>query len=368
MRQGNSVGRAGVRKTMTLLAGTPLSVLDLATVVEGMSNADALRRTIETAVHADNLGYRRFWVAEHHGMPAVASSAPSVLIAAIAAATRNIRVGSGGVMLPNHSSLVVAEQFGTLVALHGDRIDLGLGRAPGTNGHTAALLRRNLARETEEDFPRQVLELLAFFGTIPPLENGVGSAIVASPGYGDAPLIWLLGSSGFSARLAGALGLPFAFAHHFGGGTDPAPVFELYRQSFRPSSVLSDPWAMVSVAALVADDAETAARLSLSNNLWYIKLRQGAAPGRVPTQAEAEAHSWTDAERIFAADRNAQQAIGTVDEVIRRIGDLVAATGVNEVLVVPQGVDQAGRLRTVSELAAESTSLVAGERQVSRSR
>ncbi|MBC7517617.1 MAG: LLM class flavin-dependent oxidoreductase [Microbacteriaceae bacterium] len=336
---------------MTSLAGMPLSVLDLATVVEGVSNADALHRTIATAVHADTLGYRRFWVAEHHGMPAVASSAPAVLIAAIAAATTTIRVGSGGVMLPNHSTLVIAEQFGTLVALHGDRIDLGLGRAPGTNGLTAALLRRNLARETEEDFPRQVLELLAFFGTVPPLENGVGSAIIASPGHGDAPLIWLLGSSGFSARLAGALGLPFAFAHHFGGGTDPAPVFELYRQSFRPSSVLTEPWAMVSVAALVADDSATAARQSLSNNLWFIKLRQGAAPGRVPSQSEAEAHPWTDAERAFAADRNAQQAVGTIEAVTRRISDLVAVTGVNEVLVVPQGVDQLARLRTLSELA-----------------
>src|SRR3990170_2995023 len=159
---------------MTSFADLPLSVLDLASVYEGMTNREALAQTIETATVADEHGYRRFWVAEHHGMAAVASSAPAVLIGAIAAATKTIRVGSGGVMLPNHSSLVIAEQFGTLVALHGDRIDLGLGRAPGTNGLTAAILRRNLANETADDFPQQVIELMAFFGTIPPLESGLG--------------------------------------------------------------------------------------------------------------------------------------------------------------------------------------------------
>ncbi|MEJ1230132.1 MAG: MsnO8 family LLM class oxidoreductase [Galbitalea sp.] len=205
---------------MTSLADLPLSVLDLASVYEGMSHAEALAQTIDTARLADDLGYRRFWVAEHHGMPAVASSAPAVLIGAIADATTRIRVGSGGVMLPNHSSLVIAEQFGTLVALHGDRIDLGLGRAPGTDQLTAAILRRNIGAESVDDFPNQWVELLAFFGTIPPLENGLGAQPSAHPGLGDSPELWLLGSSGFSAQLAGMLGLPFAFAHHFAGGRE----------------------------------------------------------------------------------------------------------------------------------------------------
>ncbi len=329
----------------------PLSVLDLASVYEGMSHGDALRSTIETAQLADRLGYRRFWVAEHHGMDAVASSAPAVLIGAIAAATSTIRVGSGGVMLPNHSSLVVAEQFGTLVALHGDRIDLGLGRAPGTDGLTARALRRNVANETAEDFPQQVLELLAYFGTIAPLANGVGSSIMAIPGRGDAPLVWLLGSSGFSAQLAGMLGLPFAFAHHFAGGVDTPAAFDLYRASFTPSAVLQEPWAMVSLATLVADDAAEAARLAMPNNLWAIRLRLGGRPGRVPSQLDAESHPWSDGELAFAADRNAHQAIGTRAHVESRIRELSDATGADEVLVVPQGADVTVKHRSLSALA-----------------
>lgn len=337
----------------------PLSVLDLASVYDGMSNGDALRSTIESAKLADDLGYRRFWVAEHHGMDAVASSAPAVLIGAIAAATSRIRVGSGGVMLPNHSSLVIAEQFGTLVALHGDRIDLGLGRAPGTDGLTARVLRRNVANETAEDFPQQVVELMAFFGMIPPLESGLGSSVIAVPGRGDAPMMWLLGSSGFSARLAGILGLPFAFAHHFAGGVDTPAAFELYRESFTPSAIMAEPWAMVSLAALVADDAADAARLALPNNLWAIRLRQGGRPGRVPSQAEAESYPWSDGELAFAADRNSHQAVGTEEHVDARIRDLVDATGADEVLVVPQGADAGIKHRTLSALAPAAASVPA---------
>lgn len=337
---------------MTSFADIPLSVLDLATVRAGMTNAQALAQTIEAARAADALGYRRFWVAEHHGMAAVASSAPAVLIGAIAAATTRIRVGSGGVMLPNHSSLVIAEQFGTLVALHGDRIDLGLGRAPGTDGLTARMLRRNVQNETADDFPEQVVELLALFGIVPPLENGIGSAVVAVPGAGDAPLMWLLGSSGFSAQLAGIMGLPFVFAHHFAGSAETPRAFELYRQRFTPSAVLDEPLAMVSVSALVADAAAEASRLALPHNLWAVRLRQGGKPGQVPTLAEAEAHPWTPGELAFAAERNAQQAIGTADHARDRIAELVDATGANEVIVAPQGPDLDSRLRTLRELAA----------------
>lgn len=326
-------------------------MLDLASVYEGMTHGEALRQTIATAQEAERLGYRRFWVAEHHGMPAIASSAPAVLIGAVAAATETIRVGSGGVMLPNHSSLVVAEQFGTLAALHGDRIDLGLGRAPGTDPLTTAVLRRGAANETADDFPNQVIELLAWFGTIPPLENGIGSRVVAVPGLGDSPELWLLGSSDFSARLAGLMGLPFAFAHHFAGGPGTRVAFQVYRDSFRPSVILSKPHSMVAVAALVAADAAVAERLMLPGNLGFVRMRQGARPSRIPTLAEAEAHEWTPAERAWVAERNSQQAIGDLAHAQRQIADLVEATKADEVIVVPQGPDLATKLATLSALA-----------------
>lgn len=335
----------------------PLSVLDLASVYEGMSNGDALRSTIETARLADELGYRRFWVAEHHGMDAVASSAPAVLIGAIAAATSRIRVGSGGVMLPNHSSLVIAEQFGTLVALHGDRIDLGLGRAPGTDGLTARVLRRNIQSETENDFPQQVLELLAFFGITEPLEDGLGSTIAAVPGLGDAPAMWLLGSSGYSAQLAGMLGLPFVFAHHFAGTSQTAQVFDLYRASFRDGGVLDAPHAMVSLATLVGDSPAEAARLALPNNLWTLRLYRGGRPGRVPSQAVAESYDWTDSDRAFAATRNASQAVGDLGQVTARIDELAAETGADEVILVPQGGSpevKFASLRALGEVARDA--------------
>ncbi|HEY4267597.1 MAG TPA: LLM class flavin-dependent oxidoreductase [Galbitalea sp.] len=341
---------------MSAITEVPLSVLDLASVYDGMSHAEALAQTIQTAKLADELGYARFWVAEHHGMPAVASSAPPVLIGAIAAATERIRVGSGGVMLPNHSSLVVAEQFGTLVALHGDRIDLGLGRAPGTDQLTASILRRNIGSESVDDFPNQVVELLAFFGTIPPLENGLGSQPAAIPGLGDSPEMWLLGSSGFSAQLAGMLGLPFAFAHHFAGGDNTPTAFELYRQAFEPSIILREPHSMVAVATIVGDTAEDAERLALPNGLYFSRLRSGARPGRIPTLAEAEAHDWTDAEREFVASRNAAQAVGDLAHVTASITGLVEATKADEVIVVPQGPDLATKLRTLRDLVGEQHS------------
>ena len=327
------------------------SVLDLASVYQGSSHARALAETIESAQAADRLGYERFWVAEHHGMPAIASSAPAVLIAAIAAATERIRVGSGGVMLPNHSSLVIAEQFGTLVALHGDRIDLGLGRAPGTDQLTASVLRRKVGAESVDDFPNQVVELLAWFGIIEPLDNGIARDIVATPGAGDAPAMWLLGSSTFSAHLAGVLGLPFAFAHHFAGGDTTPAAFEEYRASFKPGLVLDEPYSMVAVNALVAPDAEEAARLALPNALMMLRLRTGARPDRIPTLADAEAHPWTEGERALVAERQAHQAVGDLAHVRSRLDALAAATGADEVMLVPQGPDLETKLRTLQELA-----------------
>ena len=337
------------------MSTVPLSVLDLASVYDGMSHAEALRDTIATAQEAERLGYRRIWVAEHHGMPAVASSAPAVLIGAIAAATSTIRVGSGGVMLPNHSSLVIAEQFGTLVALHGDRIDLGLGRAPGTDGLTAAVLRR-AAQESVDDFPNQVIELLAWFGTIPPLENGIGSRIVAVPGLGDAPEMWLLGSSDFSARLAGMMGLPFAFAHHFAGGPNTRVAFDIYRESFQPSVVLSEPHSMVAVSTLVAESAADAERLALPNGLLFVRMRKGERPGRIPTLAEAEAYPWSVQELEWVRERNSHQAIGDVSHVRQRIAHLASDTGADEVIVAPQGPDLATKIDTLRAIVPESQS------------
>ena len=214
------------------LAGVPLGVLDLAPVPEGSTAGDALRATIDLAKKTEELGFTRFWVAEHHGMPGVASSSPPVLIGHIADATRTIRVGSGGVMLPNHSSLVVAEQFGMLEALHPGRIDLGIGRAPGTDQATAQALRHG----GPDDFPRQLTDLLGFFtGQWP--ENHPYRQVHAIPGEGDGPDLWLLGSSGYSAQVAGALGIPFAFAHHF-MPQNTLPALDLYRKSFRPSAAL----------------------------------------------------------------------------------------------------------------------------------
>src|SRR6516162_1236865 len=225
------------------LAGAPLSVLDLAPIPEGGSAGGALRATIELARQAERLGFTRFWVAEHHGMPGIASSSPPVLIAHIAEATSRIRVGSGGVMLPNHTSLVIAEQFGMLEALHPGRIDLGIGRAPGTDQATAAALRHR----GPDEFPRQLTDLLGFFTGQWPTGHPLAT-VHAIPGEGNSPDMWLLGSSGYSAQVAGALGLPFAFAHHF-MPANTLPALELYRESFRPSETLGKPYAMVATGA-----------------------------------------------------------------------------------------------------------------------
>ena len=230
----------------------PLSVLDLAPVPDGGNAGDALRATIDLARHAERLGFRRFWVAEHHNMPGIASSAPPVLIGHIADATTTLRVGSGGVMLPNHASLVVAEQFGMLEALHPGRIDLGIGRAPGTDQVTAAALRRSPEALSADDFPDQLMDLLGYFtGRWP--EGHPFAQITAVPGRGHQPAMWLLGSSGYSAQVAGLLGLPFAFAHHF-SPANTLPALALYRQHFRPSEALDRPYAMVATAVVCAHD------------------------------------------------------------------------------------------------------------------
>jgi luciferase family oxidoreductase group 1 len=329
------------------LPAVPLSVLDLAPVVSGRSATDALLGTRELARHVERLGFTRFWVAEHHNMAGIASSAPTVLIADVAASTERIRVGSGGVMLPNHPPLVVAEQFGTLAALHPGRIDLGLGRAPGTDQNTARALRRSVDALSDDDFPQQLGELIGFFtGAFP--EGYPYSKIRAVPSDGVGPPIWLLGSSGYSAQLAGELGLPFAFAHHF-MAQNTLPALDIYRRSFQASNDLTKPYAMVAVQVIAADTDEEAHRLALPGALSFLQLRQNN-PIPLPTVEEAAAYPWTPQERAFAAQRHVGQAVGSVETVRRQLSDLLAASRADELMVTTMVPDTAARLRSMDHL------------------
>ncbi|MBE1492237.1 LLM class flavin-dependent oxidoreductase [Plantactinospora soyae] len=322
----------------------PLSVLDLAPVAAGTTAGPALRHTTELARRTEELGYHRFWVAEHHNMPAIASSAPAVLIAHLAAATSTIRVGSGGVMLPNHAPLVVAEQFGTLEALHPGRIDLGIGRAPGTDQATALALRRTVEGLSAEGFPQELADLFNYFTGERP------GPITATPGRGERPAIWLLGSSGFSARLAGLLGLPFSFAHHF-SSANTLPALALYRESFRPSQWLDQPYAMVAVNAVCAEDDARAEWLAGPASLSFLRLR-GGRPEPLATPEEAAAYPYTELERQFVADRREGQAMGSPETVRRQLTDLLARTGADELMLTTLVYDIADRVRSY-ELIAE---------------
>ncbi len=323
----------------------PLSVLDLAPVAAGRSPGEALRHTTDLARRTEELGYRRFWVAEHHNMPSIASSAPAVLIAHLAAATSRIRVGSGGVMLPNHPPLVVAEQFGTLHALHPGRIDLGIGRAPGTDQLTALALRRTMEGLSAERFPEELADLIGLF-----TGEGPRARITATPGRGEEPAIWLLGSSGYSAQLAGLLGLPFSFAHHFSSAST-VPALALYRESFRPSRWLERPHAMVAVSTICADTDERAEWLSGPAALSFLRLRQGM-PQPLASPAEAAAYPYSDRERGFAAERFAGQAIGSPETVRQRLAALIERTGADELMLTTMVYDIGDRIRSF-ELVAE---------------
>ncbi len=327
---------------MTDLHRVPLSVLDLVPVPDGGTPARALADTLALAQQVEQLGFTRYWVAEHHGMPGVASSSPPVLLAAIAAATSRIRVGSGGVMLPNHAPLVVAEQFGMLEALHPGRVDLGIGRAPGTDPRTAAALRRSVDGLSADEFPQQLAQLRGFF-------RGAVPGLTAVPAEGNEPPLWLLGSSGYSAQVAGHLGLPFAFAHHF-SGHNTLPALALYRDAFRPSEALERPYAVVCVSVLVADDDATARRLAMPGGLSFLRLRSGA-PGRVPTVQEAETYPYTAQERAFVEDRLDSQVIGSPETVRRGLQDLLDATQADELMVTTMVHDSADRARSYALLA-----------------
>ncbi len=341
--------RGAVRGT----APVPLSVLDLVTVGQGSTASRALATSVEIARLAERRGYHRHWVAEHHSMPGVASSSPAVILAHLAAHTRRIRLGSGGVMLPNHAPLVVAEQFGTLEALAPGRVDLGLGRAPGTDGATAAALRRtDRLDEGADAFPQQLGELIGFLDDDFP-DGHPYARVHAVPGPVQGPegrpQVWLLGSSGFSARLAGSLGLPFAFAHHF-SARNTIPALDLYRSSFRPSAVLDAPYALIGVSALAADDPREARRQALSGALSMVRLRTGR-PGLVPTPDEAEAYPYTPVERDFVDGWLANVVHGTPDEVRAGLDDLQKRTGADELMITASVHGGAARVRSYELIA-----------------
>jgi luciferase family oxidoreductase group 1 len=328
---------------MKSLADVPLSVLDLAPIGEGSTPAQAFRNSLDLARHAEDWGYQRYWVAEHHNIPGIASAATSVVIAHIAGGTSRIRVGAGGIMLPNHAPLVIAEQFGTLESIYPGRIDLGLGRAPGGDLRTAQALRRNLG-SSGDTFPRDLLELMSYFRPAEP-----GQAVRAVPGEGlDIP-IWLLGSSDFSARLAAEMGLPFAFASHF------APDFlfqalDLYRQNFRPSGSLDRPQVMVGVNAFAADTDDEALRLFTSLQQAFLNLVRGR-PGLLRPPVESMDDLWTPTEQAHVERMTRVSVVGSPDSVRRGLEALIAATQADELILTGQIFDHAARLRSF-EIAA----------------
>ena len=313
----------------------PYSILDLAPIVEGGDAAQALRCSLDLARHAERWGYHRYWVAEHHGMPGVASAATAVVISHLAAGTSRIRVGAGGIMLPNHAPLVIAEQFGTLESLYPGRIDLGLGRAPGTDPLTSRALRRTLDSDVDA-FPRDVLELHSYFQ---PHQSGLVQAV---PGAGLNVPIWILGSSLYGAELAAALGLPYAFASHFA----PAQLMqaiELYRERFRPSPQLARPYVMAGVTAIAADTDEEARFLATSVEQAIVNLRTGS-PGRLPPPSRTL--RWGFRERAILDQVLSCSAIGSPKTVARWLEEFARRTSADELIIAAQIFDHQARLRS----------------------
>lgn len=329
---------------MSSLAATPVSVLDLSPLVEGGTPADSYRNTRDLAQHAERWGFNRYWLAEHHNLPGVASSATAVLIGHVAGATTRIRVGSGGVMLPNHAPLIVAEQFGTLESLFPGRIDLGLGRAPGTDQVTAYALRRDLGT-TGDEFPDLLTELRGFLRPA-----AAGQGVVAIPGAGlDIP-IWLLGSGGFSAQLAGDLGLPFSFARQFSPG-NTLPALDLYRRAFRPSETLTTPYAMVGINVVAADTDAEAWRLFTTHQQSFLNLARGR-PSRLPPPVDSMDAVWSEREKREVASRLAGSIVGSPDTVRAGLEALLAETDANELMINAMIYDHDARLRSYEIVGA----------------
>ncbi|MGU3398587.1 LLM class flavin-dependent oxidoreductase [Brucellaceae bacterium D45D] len=322
----------------------PLSVLDLSPVPEGHDAGQSLRNTLELAQHAEKLGYHRYWLAEHHNMPGIASAATSVVIGYVANGTSTIRVGSGGVMLPNHSPLVIAEQFGTLASLFPGRIDLGLGRAPGTDQMTAHALRRTL-QGSADDFPRDVVELLQYFKPVEP-----GQRVQAVPGAGlDVP-VWILGSSLFGAQLAAMLGLPYGFASHFAPAEMERAV-ELYRERFEPSEYLQKPYVLLGLNVIAADTDEEAHYLFTSQLQAFVNLRTGR-PGKLPAPVEGYQESLDPAAQAMVRQMLSCRVVGGPETVAKGIREFAERTGADELMLTGMIYDHDKRLRSY-EIAAE---------------
>jgi luciferase family oxidoreductase group 1 len=322
----------------------PLSLLDLAPIAEGSDAGTALRNARDLARHAERLGYRRFWMAEHHSMPGIASAATAVALAYVGAGTSTIRIGAGGIMLPNHAPLTIAEQFGTLEALFPGRVDLGLGRAPGTDRAAALALRRNLDSD-ENQFPRDVVELIDYFRADP------GRKVRAIPGEGQNVPVWILGSSLFGAQLAGMLGLPFAFASHFAPGLlDEA--LHVYRSSFRPSGQLAQPYVMLGFNVFAADSDEEAQLLATSLMQAFVNLRTGR-PSQLPPPVFGYADTLPAPAKAMLDQVLSCSGIGSGAVVTAAIRAFVARTGADELMVTSQIFDHRARLRSF-EIAAQA--------------
>ena len=322
----------------------PLSVLDLSPVTQGSDAATSFRNTLDLARHAERWGYRRFWLAEHHGMPGIASAATAVLIGYVAGGTSTIRVGAGGIMLPNHSPLIIAEQFGTLESLYPGRIDLGLGRAPGSDQRTAQALRRNLASSPDE-FPRDVQELADY------LSDSPRQAVRAVPGAGLKVPLWILGSSLYGAQVAAAFGLPYAFASHFAPAQMMAAI-GLYRREFRPSAVLAQPYVMLGYNVFGADSLPEAKFRATSMQQAFVNLRNGR-PSQLPPPVEGYAERLGPQERAILDQVLSCASIGTPEMVRADLHNFVRQTGADELMITCQIFDHAARLRAL-EIAAEA--------------
>ena len=321
----------------------PLSILDLAPIVEGGSASDALRNSLDLAQHAETFGYHRFWLAEHHNATGIASAATSVVIAHVAGGTQTIRVGAGGIMLSNHAPLVIAEQFGTLAALHPGRIDLGLGRAPGTDPATMLALRR---QQPEADtFPQEVVDLQRLLDDPKP-----GQAVRAIPGMGSHVPLWILGSSLYGAQLAALLGLPYSFASHFAPDA-LLPALEIYRDRFRPSEQLQEPHTMVAANVIVADDDAEARRLFTSVQQSFTNVLRGRRGQLPPPIDDIEAY-WRPEEKLRVSSMLRRSFVGSPETVRRGLEDFVAETGADELIIASAIYEHDARLRSYELLAS----------------
>lgn len=325
-----------------------LSILDLSPIAQGTEPAQSFKNSLDLAQHAERWAYHRFWLAEHHGMPGIASAATAVLIAHVAGGTRTIRVGAGGIMLPNHSPLVIAEQFGTLESLFPGRIDLGLGRAPGSDQRTARALRRNLSSDADE-FPQDVAELLDYFSDEP------YSAVKAVPGAGLHVPVWILGSSLYGAQLAAAMGLPYAFASHF-APQQMMQAVEIYRATFRPSAYLAKPYVMLGFNVFAADTDDQAHLLASSAQQAFVNLRSGR-PAKIPPPVENFMQQLGEGERALLNQILACSAIGSPATVTQQMRDFISRTGADELMIASNIFEHQARLHSYEIVATISSAL-----------